>query len=75
LLVGVVSVPTPSPVEPVERVERAVRLFRRVEVMPGVELTIAEDAPATSKTFVERVLREASQHEGKPSHDDEDRET
>jgi DNA-binding transcriptional MerR regulator len=34
------------------------RVFRRIEVAPGVELSIADDAPLGSRLIAERILRE-----------------
>jgi len=34
------------------------RVFRRVEIAPGVELSIADDAPASSRNVAEKILRE-----------------
>jgi DNA-binding transcriptional MerR regulator len=33
------------------------RVFRRIELAPGVELSIAEDAPTESKRIIETILR------------------
>lgn len=34
------------------------RLFRRIELAPGVELSIAEDAPIESRRMAKRILRQ-----------------
>jgi DNA-binding transcriptional MerR regulator len=36
----------------------ATRLLRRIDLAPGVELTVAEDAPAESRALVEELLGE-----------------
>jgi DNA-binding transcriptional MerR regulator len=33
------------------------RLFRRIEIAPGVELSVAADAPASSQAMVEKILQ------------------
>jgi len=38
---------------------RSERLFRRIELAPGVELSVAEDAPIESRRLVERILRDS----------------
>jgi DNA-binding transcriptional MerR regulator len=34
------------------------RVLRRIEIAPGVELTIADDAPLASRRLAEKILRE-----------------
>jgi Ca-activated chloride channel family protein len=34
------------------------RLFRRIELAPGVELSVAEDAPMEARRVAERILRD-----------------
>jgi DNA-binding transcriptional MerR regulator len=34
------------------------RSFRRIEIAPGIELTIADDAPLASRRLAEKILRE-----------------
>jgi DNA-binding transcriptional MerR regulator len=39
------------------RAEAKPRLFRRIEIAPGVELSVAEDAPAASQAVAEKILQ------------------
>jgi DNA-binding transcriptional MerR regulator len=38
------------------RAEGKPRVFRRIEIAPGVELSVAEDAPAASQAVAEKIL-------------------
>ena len=42
---------------------QAPRLFRRFEIAPGVELSIAEDAPPESRKTAQRILEELQREE------------
>lgn len=56
---GMVPSPPPAPRRGHEGPRAApprVRAFTRIELAPGVELTIAEDAPAESRLVADRVL-------------------
>jgi Ca-activated chloride channel family protein len=46
-----------------ERVFRE-KVFHRIELAPGLELSIAEDAPPASRREAERIVRELKMHRG-----------
>ncbi len=51
----VVHAPPAASLETIEPAPRA-RTFERVELAPGVELSIAQDAPDSSRRLVEKIL-------------------
>jgi DNA-binding transcriptional MerR regulator len=47
-----------SPPAPASSIEMVGRTYQRVEVLPGLELALASDAPAASRQAAERILHD-----------------